>query len=165
MDDQKRAIGRRVRYWRTRRNLNRQTFADMVGRSVSWLDKVEKGERGLLRLPMLERVADVLAIDPAALTDGPAAQHAANCVDAVEVQTIRAALAQYPSFVSRSGDQPPVTLEAVTRQLSYLDHAWLSSHFTVVARHLPKLLGEARVVALTAPESDQVVATRALVVA
>jgi transcriptional regulator with XRE-family HTH domain len=98
MDNQARAIGRRVRYWRERRNLDRKTFADLVGRSVSWLDKVEKGERGLVRLPMLERVAEVLAIDPAALTDGPAARRAADCVDSVEVQAIRSALGRYPSL-------------------------------------------------------------------
>jgi hypothetical protein len=52
MVDQARAIGRRVRYWRVRRNLDRQRFADMVGRSTSWVDKIEKGERSLLRLPI-----------------------------------------------------------------------------------------------------------------
>jgi transcriptional regulator with XRE-family HTH domain len=62
MDGQARAIGQRVRYWRLRRNLGRQRFADMVGRSMSWLGKVEKGERSLLRLPILERVAAVLDI-------------------------------------------------------------------------------------------------------
>jgi transcriptional regulator with XRE-family HTH domain len=41
MGDQASAIGRRVRYWRTRRNLSRQQFADRVGRSTSWVDKVE----------------------------------------------------------------------------------------------------------------------------
>jgi len=35
----------------------------MVGRSVSWLDKVERGERSLLRLPMLDRVAGALCVD------------------------------------------------------------------------------------------------------
>lgn len=78
MDDQARAIGRRVRYWRQRRNLNRQRFADMVGRSMSWVDKIERGERSLVRLPMLERVADALSIDPSALTDSSAAQRAAE---------------------------------------------------------------------------------------
>jgi hypothetical protein len=39
MDEQARAIGERVRYWRQRRNLDRKRFADMVGRSTSWLDK------------------------------------------------------------------------------------------------------------------------------
>jgi transcriptional regulator with XRE-family HTH domain len=164
MDDQARTIGQRVRYWRERRNLDRRRFADMVGRSVSWLDKIEKGERGLLRLPMLERVAEGLAIDPAALTGGSAARRAVDCVDGVEVQAIRAALGQYPSLAP-SAKREPVTLGRVTRQLAYVDHAWLSSHFTVVARHLPKLIGEAQTAALTASPADQVAASRALVVA
>ena len=165
MDDQARAIGSRVRYWRLRRNLDRKCFADMVGRSTSWLDKVEKGERSLLRLPMLERVAEVLAIDTAALTDGTAARRAAHCVDAAEVQAIRTALGRYTSLVHLNGDQRPVTLREVIQQLTYVDHAWLSSHFTVVARHLPKLLDDAQMVVLTAPEAEQVAASRALVVA
>jgi transcriptional regulator with XRE-family HTH domain len=81
-------VGRRVRYWRLRRNLGRQRFADVVGRSVSWLDKVEAGERLLLRLPMLDRVAAALDIDASVLTDSSAAQRAAACVDTAEVQAI-----------------------------------------------------------------------------
>ncbi len=164
MDDQARAIGRRVRYWRERRNWDRKQFADRVGRSVSWLDKIEKGERGLLRLPMLERVAEVLAVDTVALTDAPAAQRAATCVDGVEVGAIRAALGRYPS-VAPQAERASVTLNQVRRQLAYVDHAWLSSHFTVVARHLPKLLGEAQLLTLTARPADQVAASRVLVVA
>ncbi|MGH3603181.1 MAG: helix-turn-helix domain-containing protein, partial [Pseudonocardiaceae bacterium] len=98
MDDQAHAIGRRVRYWRLRRNLGRQRFADMVGRSTSWLDKVEKGERSLLRLPMLDRVAAALDIDVSVLTDSSAAQRAADCVDTIEVQAIKAALGRYAVF-------------------------------------------------------------------
>lgn len=165
MDDQARAIGRRVRYWRQRRNLGRKHFADMVGRSTSWLDKVEKGERNLLRLPMLERVAEVLGIDLSALADGPAASRAADCVDAVEVRAIRAALGHYPSLSPAGVDRPPVTLPQVTRQLSYIEHAWASSHFTVVARHLPRLLEDARAFVSISPVADQVDAGRALVVA
>jgi transcriptional regulator with XRE-family HTH domain len=164
MDDQARAIGRRVRYWRLRRNLDRQRFADMVGRSTSWLDKIEKGERNLLRLPMLDRVAEVLGVDPAALTDGSTARRAARCVDAVEVRTIREALSWYPSLSARDGKQEPM-LGQVTKQLNYVDQAWLSSHFTVVVRHLPKLLREAQVLAFTVQPSSQVAASRTLVVA
>ncbi|MGH3901509.1 MAG: helix-turn-helix domain-containing protein [Pseudonocardiaceae bacterium] len=165
MDDQARAIGRRVRYWRTRRNLERQQFADMVDRSTSWVDKIEKGERCLLRLPMLERVAEVLNIDPTALTDSSAAQRAADCVDAVEVQVIRTALGRYPSVAAAGSDRRCATLDTVTRQLVYIEHAWSSSHFTVVSKHLPKLLGDAQVAVLTTSAANQVVAHRALVAA
>ncbi|MGH3937218.1 MAG: helix-turn-helix domain-containing protein [Pseudonocardiaceae bacterium] len=165
MDDQARAIGSRVHYWRTRRNLNRQQFADMVGRSTSWVDKIESGERSLVRLPMLERVAEALHIDPTALTDSRAAERVAGCVDAVEVQAIRAALGRYPSVTAPGADQSSVTLNTVARQLAYVQHAWSSSHFTVVSQYLPKLLSDAQAVLLTTSVADQVAAHRALVVA
>jgi len=164
MDDQARAIGRRVRYWRLRRDLDRQQFAAMVGRSTSWLDKIEKGERNLLRLPMLDRVAEALGVDPAALTDVATARQAAGCVDAVEVETIREALSWYPSFAARGSDHE-LTLDRVNEQLKYVDHAWLSSHFTVVVRHLPRLLREAQTVAYVAHPADQIAASRTLVMA
>lgn len=53
-------VGRQMARWRQRRGLTRQQFADLCGRSPSWVDKIERGERALLRLPMLERVAEVL---------------------------------------------------------------------------------------------------------
>jgi hypothetical protein len=56
-------------------------------------------------------------------------------------------------------------LTQVAHQLAYVDHAWLSSHFTVVSRHLPKLIGDAQALTSTAPEADQLAARRALVVA
>lgn len=105
MDESAWAIGRRVRYWRERRNLDRKTLADMVGRSVSWLEKIESGERRLLRLPMLERVAEVLGVDPSALTDAPVVRRTADCVDTVEVQAIRTALGRLPVTCSR-GREP-----------------------------------------------------------
>lgn len=52
-------IGRRVAHWRARRGLARRQFADFCGRSLSSVDKVESGERGLPRVPMRERVAEV----------------------------------------------------------------------------------------------------------
>jgi transcriptional regulator with XRE-family HTH domain len=166
MDDQEqaRAIGRRVRYWRLRRNFDRQRFADMVGRSTSWLDKIERGQRNLQRLPMLDRVAEALGVDPAALTDSPTARRVAQCVDATEVQTIREALSWYPSVSTSSGNYAP-TLGQVTRQLAYVDQAWLSSHFTVVVRHLPPLLHEAQTLAFLAAPADQITTTRTLVMA
>lgn len=165
MDDQARAIGQRVQYWRQRRNLTRQEFADMVGRSTSWLDKIEKGERCLARIPMLERVAEVLGIDPRALTDSSVAQQAADCVDTTEVQAIKAALGRYPSFTAQRTGPRDVTVETVARQLAYVEHAWASSHFTVVSQHLPTLLVDAQEAVLTTSTAHQVVTHRALVMA
>ncbi|SCL60201.1 Helix-turn-helix domain-containing protein [Micromonospora peucetia] len=42
-------VGRRVAYWRRRRKLSQQVFADRIGKSKSWVDKVERGVRSLER--------------------------------------------------------------------------------------------------------------------
>jgi len=165
MDDQARAIGRRVRYWRLRRNLGRQRFADMVGRSTSWLDKVEKGERSLLRLPMLDRVAAALDIDASVLTDSSTAQRAVDCVDTVEVRAIKAALGRYAVFdTTNTTAGKPFSAKQIAGQLAYVEHAWSSSHFTVVSRQLPRLLSNSQLLTVTAPAADQISAHRMLVI-
>ncbi|MFJ8966491.1 helix-turn-helix domain-containing protein [Lentzea sp. NPDC102401] len=160
MDQAEEHIGERVRYWRERRKLPRKQFADMVGRSTSWLDKVESGERALARVPMIERVAEVLGVDPDVLTDDNRDQRARRCVDACEVQAIRRALAAYPGLHAATA---VTDFEAITRQASYLDHAWNMSRFTVVARHLPELMAEAQAAVRVAPETDRMTAYRILV--
>lgn len=148
------AVGERVRYWRQRRNLDRKRFADMVGRSTSWLDKIEKGERGLDRLPMIERVAAALSIDPAVLIDAGASASAAQCVDAVEVQAIREALGRYRILGPGREVVSTETGDRVRKQLDYAGHAWLSSHFTVVGRVLPGLLRDAQALASQTGDAD-----------
>lgn len=93
--ERRREIGRRVAQWRVRRNLNRRQFAERCGRSLSWVDKVESGERGLLRLPMLERVAEVLHVSVETLTDISEVRQAGHCLDLFEVSAIRGALQSY----------------------------------------------------------------------
>jgi transcriptional regulator with XRE-family HTH domain len=137
-------IGQRVAYWRRRRGLNRKQFADSVGRSVSWLDKVERGERALARLPMLERVAEALGVDIDVLVKGEEAQEAARAIDATEIKGLREALQRYQAISSvlrppPSSDDPP-DLAALRRQVDYVWTSFQSSHYSVVGRTLPGLL-------------------------
>jgi transcriptional regulator with XRE-family HTH domain len=156
-------IAQRVVYWRKRRGLTRKLFADRVGRSVSWVDMIQRGERQLDRLSVLEQIAEVLKISVYALIDREAAERAAVCVDDVEVQAIREALGRYPGLAAARGRA--VSVQAVQRQAAYLDHAWLASRFAVVAQYLPKLMDGAQAAVLTAPEAELVDAYRVLVTA
>lgn len=151
-------IGAQVRYWRVRRGLNRQQFADRVGRSTSWLDKIESGERALLRLPMLETVAQVLGITVEALTDPVEADRAARNPDAAEVAATRGALGRYEVILGVPIPVPDSPKAAeVNKQLSYVNSAFLASNFSSIGRHLPKLIVEAQ----RAQESDTAHATEA----
>src|SRR5882724_10071807 len=117
-------IGAHVRYWRLRRGLNRQQFAQRVGRSVSWLENVESGERALVRLPMLELVAEALGVTVEALTDPIEAQRAVSSPDAAEVAAIRGALGRYEVILGAPIEIADVPqLSAISKQVDYLNTA------------------------------------------
>src|SRR4051812_31334363 len=56
-------IGRRVAYWRGRSKMSQQVFADRLGKSKSWVDKVERGVRRLDKFSVVYEIADVLQVD------------------------------------------------------------------------------------------------------
>ncbi|MFB9546127.1 helix-turn-helix domain-containing protein, partial [Micromonospora sagamiensis] len=59
MDSDLLPVGRRVAYWRVRRKMSQQVFADRLGRSKSWVDKIERGVRSLDRVSTLRDIAAV----------------------------------------------------------------------------------------------------------
>jgi transcriptional regulator with XRE-family HTH domain len=153
LSGRRRAIGGEVARWRKRRGLTRQQFADLCGRSASWVDKVETGARGLTQLPMIELVASVLHVSVGTLTgDVPArdlrGSDATICMDAFEVASIRAALQRYEAissvFEPVQEDEPP-TLDRLERSVA---HAWMSfqnTRYPWLGQSLPRLLREAQV--------------------
>lgn len=140
-------VGQRVRYWRLRRGLDKRQFGDRVGRSVSWVEKIEGGERSLDRIPVLEKVAGVLGVTVQALTNPLAAERAARLPDAAEVAAITGALERYEVILGApagiSEDPQPAALAPRVR---YLDEAFLASGFSRIARELPRLLLETQIV-------------------
>lgn len=61
------SIGKRVAYARAWRGMTQQQLADRLGKSKSWVDKVERGARDLDRLSVLREIARVLQVDLAYL--------------------------------------------------------------------------------------------------
>lgn len=55
-------LGRRVAYLRRRRGMTQAVFAERVGRTTSWADKVERGIRNLNRVSVVLAVAEVLQV-------------------------------------------------------------------------------------------------------
>ncbi|XTZ14365.1 helix-turn-helix domain-containing protein [Micromonospora echinospora] len=113
--------------------MSQQVLADRVGRSKSWVDKVERGVRTLDRLSVIEAVAAALGVAPGVLV-GRAARRtpATEAVSAVE--RIRAALAHYDP----TGDQPPPA--ELDRQIGYAWTAYRHAHHPQALRMLPDLL-------------------------
>jgi transcriptional regulator with XRE-family HTH domain len=140
-------IGRRVAYWRGRRKMSQQVFADRLGKSKSWVDKVERGVRRLDKFSVVYEIADVLQVDVQLLLgkDPDRRPEAQTCIDQVEVEEIRAALERYDQisvFFAAAPEPPPLT-----EMRKAVGHAWLTyqhAKYGVLARALPRLLREAQ---------------------
>ena len=140
-------IGRRVAYWRGRRKMSQQVFADRLGKSKSWVDKVERGVRRLDKFSVVYDIADVLQVDVQLLLgrDVERRPESVNCIDQVEVEEIRAALERYDqmsAFFKAMPQSPPLG-----EMRKAVGHAWLTfqhAKYGVLARTLPKLLRDAQ---------------------
>ncbi|BCJ31308.1 transcriptional regulator [Actinocatenispora sera] len=123
-------------------------FADQIGKSKSWVDKVERGVRRLDKFSVLYEIADVLKVDPQVLFGGESHRQpdSVNCVDQVEVEEIRAALENYDQVVAFF--EPPLVEQVSLDELrKAISHAWASfqhAKYGMVARSLPKLLRDAQ---------------------
>jgi transcriptional regulator with XRE-family HTH domain len=139
LDD--RDLGRRIGYWRRRRKLTQAVFADRIGRSKSWVEKVERGDRSAGRLSVLDGICTVLQIDIAALIGEEPRRFAQACLDDTEVARIRSALEGYDFGGST---ERPADAESLRRRI---DHAWAAFEFAdyrVIGTVLPELLEDAQ---------------------
>ncbi|MGH3828526.1 MAG: helix-turn-helix domain-containing protein [Pseudonocardiaceae bacterium] len=157
--ERRREIGRRVARWRVRRGFTRQQFADLCERSASWVDKVESGERGLLRLPMLERVAEVLHVSVETLADTVEIRQARHCLDLFEISAIRSALQSYQA-ISRTFAPPPAEMNAppdldrLTQSVTYAWTVYQNTNWPLLGQTLPRLLTAAQTAVMAYPGAD-----------
>jgi transcriptional regulator with XRE-family HTH domain len=158
-------IGRRVAYWRSRRKMSQQVFADRLGKSKSWVDKVERGVRRLDKFSVVYEIADVLQVDVQLLLGREPERRSGsvNCIDQAEVEEIRAALERYDQ-ISAFFDAPsePPSLEQMRKAVN---HAWQTDQHAkrgMLARALPKLLRDAQAADAAYTATDDALAAASL---
>ncbi|MFY1583930.1 helix-turn-helix domain-containing protein [Micromonospora sp. WMMD734] len=152
-------VGRRVAYWRGRRRLSQQVFADRLGKSKSWVDKVERGVRTLDKVSTLQDIAGVLRIDTSVLLGRDVLP--AEVAGQVEgVGRVREALSTYDVVVGRPA--APGQASSADRLARDVAHAWVTfqhARYLQVTGMLPGLL----VAAQRAHADDPVVGRSVLV--
>ncbi len=141
-------IGRRVAYWRGRRKMSQQVFADRLGKSKSWVDKVERGRtparQVLRRLRDRRRPAGRRA---AAAGQGPGApprRAELHRPGRGRGDPGRAGALRPDQRVLRRARPSPPPLDEMRKAVN---HAWLTyqhAQYGVLARTLPKLLRDAQ---------------------
>jgi transcriptional regulator with XRE-family HTH domain len=127
--------------------MSQQVFADRLGKSKSWVDKVERGVRRLDKFSVTNEIADVLQVDVQLLLgrEPERRPESINCIDQVEVAEIRSALERYDqisAFFYSPSEPPP--MPEIRKSTA---HAWqllMHAKWGVLTRTLPKLLREAQ---------------------
>ncbi|QOC95253.1 helix-turn-helix transcriptional regulator [Micromonospora craniellae] len=126
--------------WRVRRRMTQQALADRLGKSKSWVDKVERGARALDKFSVIQQIAEALRVDPAVLL-GQQSPSTSGGTTPDGLDGVRAALARYGLF--QVPECPTATVD-LGRQLGY---AWLTyqhARYTQVVRALPGMLDAAQ---------------------
>ena len=142
-----REIGQRIAHWRRRRGLSQALFADRVGKSKSWVEKIEAGKRRA-SVTQLEQIAVVLRADLNALIRRDQPPAATECLDYIEIGQIRDALLRYESitatFSRRDGSHPDDGLQDVAAGVRHCWTSFQASRYTMLGRNLPGLIASAQ---------------------
>jgi transcriptional regulator with XRE-family HTH domain len=137
-----------VLYWMQRRGMTRQIFADRMGKSLSWVDKIRAGDRQLDRLSVLRQIADVLDIPLAILIDPEEAERQRTCPDEREIDAIRHALRQYDAitnvFRSHGDVLPEPNLAKLERTVRFGWMAFQATNYQVIGQLLADLIRDAQ---------------------
>lgn len=146
-------VGRRVAQWRVRRNMTQQQFADRLGKSKSWVDKVERGVRRLERVSNLREVAETLRIDVEVLL---ATRPVRATPVAAGVDGIRTALARYHLPCA---DRSPLVGELGVR-LQHAEQSYRHARYPALLALLPGLLDVVRGAQITLPGATDALLVR-----
>ena len=143
--------GEKMAYYRRRRGMSQTVLADLVGKTTSWVEKIEAGRANLRMLPNIARVAEVLDISPLELMPDDIVD-----VDAAtrgrSVPALRKQLLSYrfvnPRYLATQ--VAPPTLPNLTRGVAAAWSGYQAARFGYVVAELHRLLP----LAVAAAETD-----------
>jgi len=109
-------VGERVAFYRRRRGMTQEVLSGLLGRSVDWLSKLERGVIELDRLSIIVAIADALGVEPVKLLPTAFTTRRRELRDSVigtapdSVAAIKDAMFRYNGSARVLGvpDRPPV---------------------------------------------------------
>lgn len=133
--------GERVAYYRKRRGITQDALAGLVGRTVSWVEKIESGRAALDRVSTLAEIAKVLDLSIYDLLPDDIAP-VTNDTRSHSVPNLREQLLSYrfvnPRFLPHRPD--PVSIAVLRREVSGIWDAYQRARFPYVIADLQRLL-------------------------
>lgn len=139
-------LGERIAFHRRRRGLSQREFAAEMGRSESWVSQVERGVRPVDRIPVRQRIADVLGIPLSDLEGGTAGAtepDAAEGERSPELDRLRLVLTGHPALTRLMDDETPppaVDTKQIRRDADELGQLMHSSKFSELGPRLAETI-------------------------
>lgn len=148
-------IGKRIQLLRKTRGLSQSAFAMRVGRSASWVTKIERGERQIDSVSMLIRVAEALGVELHQVTGRPylPAPVSPDSEQWQGLRPLRRALMRYDAFAdtTESGPEPVRSVDELRLQARHLRRLYNTSpyNFSAVLPLLAPIIREAQIATRT----------------
>ncbi|WP_431784311.1 helix-turn-helix domain-containing protein [Streptomyces chumphonensis] len=162
--DTTQTFGQRVRRLRERRGMTRPVLGGLVGRSAEWVKAIECGRLAVPRLPVLLRLADVLAAQDLAELTGDERLTASSYSKAAH-DALPAVAEALTTYQLGAPDEQPDPAGALLDRVAEAWRLWhaAGAHRTRVAALLPDLLADVQHAAraATGTERRQLLAAQA----
>ncbi|MGH8904540.1 MAG: helix-turn-helix domain-containing protein, partial [Egibacteraceae bacterium] len=144
------SVGERIRYWRELRTLSRPVLAGQVGRSESWLEKVERGERPADNVHVLLHLARVLKVELGDLL-GPGAKLPPDGGGPQDLPkglpALRRSLYWPDALAEPDRDPERIDLGGLAARIEQAYTASMNGQWTKLALLLPDAIADARALA------------------
>ncbi|MEU0432120.1 helix-turn-helix transcriptional regulator [Streptomyces sp. NPDC006290] len=129
--EERRAFGKQVARLRSQRGLTQAELAAAVGRTASWMSQVERGIQPVVRLDVLQLLADRLAVSvdvlqPTAPTEPPAPPPAAE--EANDLDAARLLISGHPALGVLLGDSSEEEAPSLDVLESEVNEVWKFTH-------------------------------------
>ncbi|MER6575288.1 helix-turn-helix transcriptional regulator [Nonomuraea sp. NPDC001023] len=137
--------GQRIARARHRKGWDQATLAEKIGRSVSWLSKVENGRLPLDRMSVVGQLAEVLGVEVAELTGQPYRHETAD-LDSGHAATpaLRLALQQatMPGGAALLRGREPRTLDELEANVKLAEQLRQDAKFAALGDVLPGIIND-----------------------
>ncbi|MFE7488507.1 helix-turn-helix domain-containing protein, partial [Kitasatospora sp. NPDC057541] len=147
--EERRAFGARVAQLRKARGMRQDQLATAVNRTSSWVSQVERGIQPVVRLDVLQLLADGLGVSVQTLRpDAPSPSRSASVTSsqANDLDLVRLTLSGHPALDAVLGEHPATPEPDVTELAAAVAELWRLTHdarfaelSSAVADVLPRL--------------------------
>jgi transcriptional regulator with XRE-family HTH domain len=161
ISEKDRAFGARVAKLRKQRKLTQKELATLLSRTVSWMSQVERGAQKVVRLDMLQQMADALGVSVQALNPSvpiPTVSVPARLEHPNDLDDARLLLSGHPApgaFLAGGAEAPDVSVDELAARVDEVWELTHDAHFGEMNAAVTELLPLLETAVRTVPEDQR----------